>query len=385
MAVASRSDSPRPPPREAGQSSLLNDVVAEMPKGSTSGDERVAEVEAGSLALALMGPSGESRPLPSDSRELVPVTPVQPSRVEQLLAQVLEENRALRMRLDQVETQSSWHSGGTRMSNMEQSPVSFEPGGCEPTGMGVGSRLALEGLPTDASGQIITARAMAPTGQMGLAGPSRPQWALPVAPPPPVLGQGVQPPLGLGNAACGYEARLREVGVMDLSVGHRSGGDQGLVQRLERQVVEGFGGVVSDVGPGVPSWRPRTVEGPVNRITPEGYPVTPRGTVIRPPPGPPPETERADNRSPPVMLAPQGQERPEEPAKYIFELPKLPNPEVSTSAVVCGNWLAQVRQILVGLSPSAGVWWSSVEQTASSAYQRWLTADPVDRRTQGLW
>ena len=47
--------------------------------------------------------------------------------------------------------------------------------------------------------------------------------------------------------------------------------------------------------------------------------------------------------------------RPEEPAKYISELPKLNQTELSQSAVACGNWLAQVRQILVGLSPSATV------------------------------
>ena len=72
-------------------------------------------------------------------------------------------------------------------------------------------------------------------------------------------------------------------------------------------------------------------------------------------------------------------ERPEEPAKYIHELPKLPPPEITTSAVVCGNWVAQVRQILVGLSPTASTWWATVEQSAGVQYQRWLVADPIDR------
>ena len=45
----------------------------------------------------------------------------------------------------------------------------------------------------------------------------------------------------------------------------------------------------------------------------------------------------------------------------------------------CGNWLAQVRQIMVGLSPSASVWWSVVESAATTQYQRWLVADPLDR------
>ena len=56
--------------------------------------------------------------------------------------------------------------------------------------------------------------------------------------------------------------------------------------------------------------------------------------------------------------------RPEEPAKYISELPKLPQADLSSSAVVCGNWLAQIKQIFMGLSPSADVWYSSVELAA---------------------
>ena len=71
--------------------------------------------------------------------------------------------------------------------------------------------------------------------------------------------------------------------------------------------------------------------------------------------------------------------RPEEPAKYISELPKLTQTDLSQSAVACGNWLAQVRQIMVGLSPSATVWWQGVEGPATLAYQRWLVADPLGR------
>ena len=71
--------------------------------------------------------------------------------------------------------------------------------------------------------------------------------------------------------------------------------------------------------------------------------------------------------------------RPEEPAKYINELPKHTQTELSQSAVTCGNWLAQVRQVLVGLSPSATVWWRGVEGPATRAYQRWLVADPLGR------
>ena len=71
--------------------------------------------------------------------------------------------------------------------------------------------------------------------------------------------------------------------------------------------------------------------------------------------------------------------RPEEPAKYIAELPKLVQTDLASSAVVCGNWLAQVRQIFKGLSPSADVWFTCVEDAAAQGYARWLTADPLGR------
>ena len=102
----------------------------------------------------------------------------------------------------------------------------------------------------------------------------------------------------------------------------------------------------------------------------DGYPISPGGTVLRPPPGQPPVAHEG-------MAGPT--ERPEEPAKYVYEVPKLPNADVSTSAVGCGNWVAQIRQIFVGLSPTASVWWSSVERAADAEYQRWLIADPLDR------
>ena len=74
-----------------------------------------------------------------------------------------------------------------------------------------------------------------------------------------------------------------------------------------------------------------------------------------------------------------GSVRPEEPARYISELPKLSQADLANSAVVCGNWLAQVRQIMVGLSTSATIWWQGVETPAMAAYRRWLAADPLGR------
>ena len=83
--------------------------------------------------------------------------------------------------------------------------------------------------------------------------------------------------------------------------------------------------------------------------------------------------------SPPGKTSPTQADRPEEPAKYISEIPKLPSADISTSAVVCGNWLAQLRQIFVGLSPSANTWRQAVELASNRYYQKWLIADPLDR------
>ena len=74
-----------------------------------------------------------------------------------------------------------------------------------------------------------------------------------------------------------------------------------------------------------------------------------------------------------------GDVRPEEPAKYISELPKLSPADLASSAVVCGNSLAQVRQIFQGLSSTADVWFTAVELAASQGYNKWLTADPLGR------
>ena len=137
-----------------------------------------------------------------------------------------------------------------------------------------------------------------------------------------------------------------------------------------------------------------------SRFDSQGYPVSPGGTTIRPPPIPPPMSPRDSaghlqvssvppeprmdfaRASPGIYEGPGhlgGLSRPEEPAKYIMELPKLAQVDLSSSAVTCGNWLAQVRQIFQGLSPSADVWFQAVELAANQGYARWLVADPLGR------
>ena len=86
---------------------------------------RVAEVQPLNTELV-------TRPLPDDVRELVPALPSSGSGLEALLMQVIQENHVLRMRVDQMETQSSWYSGRTQTTHPDpdadarmSSPVSL--------------------------------------------------------------------------------------------------------------------------------------------------------------------------------------------------------------------------------------------------------------------
>eukprot|EP00439_Symbiodinium_sp_Y106_P041339 s742_g5.t1 len=90
-------------------------VVNEPAKGD-QGDPQPANLG--------QGPSEE------DGRELIPDRSLS-SQAEFLLAQVMEENRALRKRLEQVElhSHSSWHSGVPGEGGVTMSPVSFTEGG----------------------------------------------------------------------------------------------------------------------------------------------------------------------------------------------------------------------------------------------------------------
>ena len=99
-----------------------------------------------SPGIALQGlAQEETKPSSGDARELVPVVP---TRVEQLLVQMMEENRSLRRRLELMEAAPAWQARLTGTSVLEggvsaavsegavQSPVSFGPvgifrkGGC---------------------------------------------------------------------------------------------------------------------------------------------------------------------------------------------------------------------------------------------------------------
>ena len=71
----------------------------------TEGELGYVEGQESSLAVVVRS-DADFKPDSADQRELVPAA--SGSRIEDLLMKVIEENRLLRLRLDQVETQSSW-------------------------------------------------------------------------------------------------------------------------------------------------------------------------------------------------------------------------------------------------------------------------------------
>ena len=385
------------------------------------------------LALALVATEpGLGRPCPQDNRELVPAGS---NFSEDLLERVMEENRLLKMRLEQVEAGYGWFGQGLTTGELAQhSPMSFGPEevrgalvqsshfrtasegllgvGSNPQGVvsGCGSTSGyLEKgwtLPPEPRGEPIsfgpaTDPLEGPSeflrdrlrGRVALnsVGPVAREENGRMAPPVPRLplgnavGDGSSGPM----AFTGSQAKGKGVGLSgDLRRELEAMGLEVVPRRLVGREGLEFSGLQQSSGESsVPSQdlrfqTPRSSvqdRGSVG-FDAHGYPISPGRTVIRPPPLPPPVM--GDGL--PVQATAQTvgaglSERPEEPAKYIYEIPKLGPPELANSAVTCGNWLAQVRQILVGLSPSAGVWWSAVEQAANYQYQRWLTADPLDR------
>ena len=91
----------------------------------TAGETEREEVFQNTAATGASGGGGQG-PSDKDQRELIPDQGVT-SPMEAMLAQVLEDNRQLRRRLEQVElhSHSSWHSGVQGEPAIGASPVSF--------------------------------------------------------------------------------------------------------------------------------------------------------------------------------------------------------------------------------------------------------------------
>ena len=439
------------PTTPLGGTTAPGDALSERSRLSAAGSgTRPTESMIGRSSLG-------DRPLPGDPRELVPATGSIAGTTELLLMQALQENRMLKVKIEQMESQSSWHSGRAPTTPREQdqvpqgSPVSFVhphmsvvmteadrapqvnpqtqvaavntvrglglpdqavgmsgvqfPSGREhsavqlfgqsahvrvpnqsqrvpgPGGLqGYGSGCGVTDGYREMQGQLLDTRGSQATVVEGMQfSQVQPHSFLPVpmARPPPSPIPSRTPDIPRIPMSMVSVGRLEDLRVPDVTgVGFGASGEF----QMSRESRMGTG-----------EWG----------LSVDGYPVSPGGTVIRPPPLPPsrtptPEIPRVD---PPALTLPnpcnlavsgtghldyptsfpKQDNRPEEPAKYINELPKLQAADISTSAVACGNWLAQLRQIFAGLSPSAVEWWQAVEVAASKHYQRWLIADPLDR------
>ena len=81
------------------------------------------------------------------------------------------------------------------------------------------------------------------------------------------------------------------------------------------------------------------------------------------------------------MLA-AGQFREE--AIRAAELPKLPELGAKEAALAAGDWLAEIKPIMMDLSTSAAVWWEHIMNHAERAYQKSLDMRPVDRLNVAL-
>ena len=69
-----------------------------------------------------------------------------------------------------------------------------------------------------------------------------------------------------------------------------------------------------------------------------------------------------------------------EEAIRAAELPKLPELGAKEAGpLAAGDWLAEIRPIMMDLSASAAVWWEHIMRHAEKAYQRWLDMRPVER------
>ncbi|CAE6948457.1 GIP [Symbiodinium sp. CCMP2592] len=396
-------------PREAA--TLEGSVVGPGREGVSTGMPMLEEKRDSAAGLQPGVAVEGLDPPDDDAPELLPDND-RTARLEQVVAQLIDENRSLKRRVEQAElrSHSSWHSGTP--GEVLASPMSFAMDGGPRVGENVQTWSELGrfiGVPPGGLEGAVPANFpglrndVATFGSVGSVPGSREQQALRNAGLPTVasvasgqraMGLELVPVIGESSIEKGPSELWQSSGVpsapplplpgmgYEASSNFAARGTQSMRQFTTQATAEASG-----MSGGFHT--PRSSAGGHMGFDAQGYPISPGGTVIRPPPLPPPRVEPflqgAGFGGQGVGIGGVGQRvvgdvvRPEEPAKYINELPKLNQTELSQSAVTCGNWLAQVRQVLVGLSPSADVWWKGVEGPATMAYRRWLVADPLGR------
>ena len=244
------------------------------------------------------------QPEASDARELIPDSGT--SRMEQMMLQMMQENAVLRQRLEAVESQSSGLSGGTCMTAFEtqvNSPMSFA--GNVQSCVAVQSENRLVQNPNVFPGSDFQGSGF----QTGLIrGPAEAQ---PPGMCPPPCGAGIENPVGGDRLDQGFGLSRMGQGVpVPIMSGvrppppllpgmhHRNPVGQDTARETETQTLRQFASVALALRDakdesGYHTPRSGEVSGFVG-FSPDGYPLSPGGTVIRPPPGPPPMSPRGN-------------------------------------------------------------------------------------------
>ena len=79
------------------------------------------------------------------------------------------------------------------------------------------------------------------------------------------------------------------------------------------------------------------------------------------------------------LSTPKREDAPESVKTGITALPKLAPPDPSGGSLDFQDWLQQVSGLMSDFSDSSQVWWSAVVQVSKDAYDRWVTASPIER------
>ena len=79
------------------------------------------------------------------------------------------------------------------------------------------------------------------------------------------------------------------------------------------------------------------------------------------------------------LNTPKKEDAPESVKTGIAALPKLAPPDPSGGSLDFQDWLQQISGLMSDFSDSSQVWWSAVVQVSKDAYDRWVTASPIER------
>ena len=95
------------------------------------------------------------------------------------------------------------------------------------------------------------------------------------------------------------------------------------------------------------------------------------------PPLPPPPIQMEENRA--HLGADKAGDKEEDLRSIPINLPKLAEVHAENAALRAGDWLSEIRPLIADVSQRAGPWWLRLEERAMVAYQKWLSAGPLER------